>query len=144
MTTVHPVALKLRQQIQSSARALCSSTQIRYLEKTTGLSARLICCHFSLPDTECFALCCVETDEQTTELSLSGGRPGADQRGAMPRSLAVSAAHPELGRPERMELSMLRMSLAAIGLLLALGLGACDEQVTPPQEPAPGAIPPAE
>ena len=46
--------------------------------------------------------------------------------------------------PERMELSMLRMSLAAIGLLLALGLGACDEQVTPPQEPAPGAIPPAE
>ena len=41
-------------------------------------------------------------------------------------------------------LSMLRMSLAAIGLVLAVGLGACDEQVTPPQEPAPGAIPPAE
>lgn len=39
---------------------------------------------------------------------------------------------------------MLRMSLAAIGLVLALGLGAGDEQVTPPQEPSPSAIPPAE
>jgi hypothetical protein len=39
---------------------------------------------------------------------------------------------------------MLRLSLATIGLALALGLGACDEQVTPPQEPAPGAVPPAE
>lgn len=39
---------------------------------------------------------------------------------------------------------MFRLSLAAIGLLLALGLGACDEQVTPPEEPAPGAVPPAE
>lgn len=39
---------------------------------------------------------------------------------------------------------MLRLYLAAIGLVLGLGLGACDEQVTPPQEPAPGAVPPAE
>jgi hypothetical protein len=39
---------------------------------------------------------------------------------------------------------MLRLNLAAIGLVLALGLGACDEQVTPSQEPAPGAVPPAE
>ena len=68
----------------------------------------------------------------------------------MARTLAVTPAHPEVGRssPRWMRwmkgLSMLRMSLAAIGLLLALGLGACDEQVTPPQEPAPGAIPPAE
>jgi hypothetical protein len=39
---------------------------------------------------------------------------------------------------------MFRLSLAAIGLALALGLGGCDEQVTPPQEPAPDAVPPAE
>jgi hypothetical protein len=39
---------------------------------------------------------------------------------------------------------MSRLSLAAIGLVLALALGACDEQVTPPQEPAPDAVPPAE
>jgi hypothetical protein len=39
---------------------------------------------------------------------------------------------------------MLRLSLATIGLLLALGLGACDDQVTPSQEPPPGAVPPAE
>jgi hypothetical protein len=42
---------------------------------------------------------------------------------------------------------MLRISLAALGLLLALGLGACDEpgdQAVEPQEPAPGAVPPAE
>ena len=72
------------------------------------------------------------------------GNPGPINEARCPGRWPVSAAHPELGRPERMELSMLRMSLAAIGLLLALGLGACDEQVTPPQEPAPGAIPPAE
>ena len=46
--------------------------------------------------------------------------------------------------PRLKEQSMLRLSIAAIGLVLALGLGACDEQVTPPQEPAPGAVPPAE
>lgn len=42
---------------------------------------------------------------------------------------------------------MLRLSLATIGLLFVLGLGACDEagdQAAPPQEPAPGAVPPAD
>lgn len=42
---------------------------------------------------------------------------------------------------------MLRLSLAAVGLLFVLGLAACDEpgdQAVPPQEPAPGAVPPAE
>jgi hypothetical protein len=42
---------------------------------------------------------------------------------------------------------MLRASLAAIGLLLVLGLGACGEpgdEVPQQQEPAPGAVPPAD
>jgi len=42
---------------------------------------------------------------------------------------------------------MLKASLAAIGLLVALALGACDDAgdggMPPPQEPAPGAAPPA-
>jgi hypothetical protein len=42
---------------------------------------------------------------------------------------------------------MLRLSLATLGLLFVLGLGACDEageDAVSPQEPAPGAVPPAE
>jgi hypothetical protein len=42
---------------------------------------------------------------------------------------------------------MLKASLATIGLLIALALGACEEpgdgQMPPPQEPTPGTTPPA-
>jgi len=43
---------------------------------------------------------------------------------------------------------MLKVSLATIGLLVALALGACDDAgdggMPPAQEPAPGATPPAQ
>jgi hypothetical protein len=43
---------------------------------------------------------------------------------------------------------MLSASLATLGLLIALALGACDEpsdgQMSPPQEPVPGTAPPTQ
>ena len=61
--------------------------------------------------------------------------------------MSIGASPPQLTDRNRKEFSMLKGSLAAIGLLVALALGACDDAgdggMAPPQEPAPGAAPPA-